>query len=74
MTDDGVRGGSAAVAGEVAPGWEAVRTAFEENFSVRHDLGAYRRDVQLVAVNANPVATSVADVRQWSAQHHMQHQ
>lgn len=42
--------------------------------NVRHDLGAYRRDVQLVAVNANPVATSVADVRQWSAQHHMQHQ
>ena len=40
MTDDGMRGGSAAVAGEVAPGWEAVRTAFEENFSVRHDLGA----------------------------------
>jgi len=42
--------------------------------NVRHDLGAYRSDVQLVAVNANPVATSVADVRQWSAQHHMLHQ
>lgn len=42
--------------------------------NVRHDLGAYRRDVQLLAVNANPVATSVADVRQWSTQHHMLHQ
>ncbi len=42
--------------------------------NVRHDLGAYRRDVQLVAVNANPVATRVADVRQWSVQHHMLHQ
>ncbi len=28
------------VAGEVAPGWEPVRPAFEENFSVRGDLGA----------------------------------
>lgn len=42
--------------------------------NVRQDLGAYRRDVQLVAVNANPVATSPADVRQWSLQHHMLHQ
>ena len=42
--------------------------------NVQQDLGSYRRDVQLVAVNANPVATSVADVRQWSAQHHMLHQ
>ena len=42
--------------------------------NVRQDLGAYRHDVQLLAVNANPTATSVADVRQWSVQHHMGHQ
>lgn len=42
--------------------------------NVRQDLGTYRGDVQLVAVNANPVATSVTDVRHWSIQHHMLHQ
>lgn len=41
--------------------------------NVYQDLGADRPDVQLVAVNANPVATSVADVRQWSSAHHMLH-
>ncbi len=42
--------------------------------NVRQDLGRYRNDVQLVAVNANPVATRVADVRSWSETHHMLHQ
>ena len=34
-------------------------------------LGARAGQVQLLAVNANPTATSVADVRQWSDQHGM---
>lgn len=41
--------------------------------NVSQDLGHDRADVQFVAVNANPVATSVADVRQWSSAHHMLH-
>lgn len=36
-------------------------------------LGSAGRSVQLLAVNANPVATSVADVRAWSASHGMLH-
>ncbi len=38
-----------------------------------YDLGPYAKDVQLVAVNANPVATSVTDVYDWSHQHDMLH-
>jgi len=34
-------------------------------------LGARAGQVQLLAINANPTATSVADVRQWSDQHGM---
>lgn len=36
-------------------------------------LGARAKGVQLVAVNANPLATSVATVRQWSVAHGMLH-
>lgn len=36
-------------------------------------LGPSAGRVQLVAVNSNPVATSVTDVRQWSIQHGMLH-
>lgn len=36
-------------------------------------LGSAGRGVQLLAVNINPVATSVADVRAWSASHGMLH-
>ncbi len=42
--------------------------------NMRHDLGKYRRDVQVLAVNANPVSTSTADVQAWSVAHHMQGQ
>ena len=41
--------------------------------NVNYDLGRYRREVRFVAVNANPMATSVADIRQWSITHHMLH-
>lgn len=34
-------------------------------------LGSKAKKVQLVAVNANPIATSVADVREWSDKHDM---
>ncbi|MGH9066325.1 MAG: SCO family protein [Acidimicrobiales bacterium] len=37
-------------------------------------LGPAAKGVQLVAVNANPTATSVAQVRKWSAEHQMLHQ
>ncbi|MHB1710714.1 MAG: SCO family protein [Acidimicrobiales bacterium] len=37
------------------------------------ELGPKAKNVQLVAVNANPVATSVATIRNWSAQHGMLH-
>ncbi|MCL6595696.1 MAG: redoxin domain-containing protein [Firmicutes bacterium] len=36
-------------------------------------LGPSAGRVQLVAVNSNPIATSVTDVRQWSIQHGMLH-
>lgn len=36
-------------------------------------LGGAGQGVQLLAVNVNPVATSVADVRAWSASHGMLH-
>lgn len=39
-----------------------------------YDLGPYRHDVQPLAVNANPVATRVKDVYDWSASHGMLHQ
>lgn len=39
--------------------------------NLQHDLGSYKKDLQLVAVNANPVATSVADVYAWSKSHAM---
>ncbi len=39
--------------------------------NMTNDLGSYRHDVQLVAVNANPVATSVKAVYSWSAAHGM---
>ena len=41
--------------------------------NVRYDLGKYASHVQFVAVNANPVATSVRDVYDWSKQHHVLH-
>lgn len=42
--------------------------------NVRYDLGRYRSDVQLVAVNANPVANKISDVYQWSKTHNMLHE
>ncbi|MHB1681891.1 MAG: redoxin domain-containing protein [Bacilli bacterium] len=42
--------------------------------NLMYDLGSDRKYVQLVAVNANPIATSVKDVYDWSASHGMLHQ
>lgn len=42
--------------------------------NLMNDLGSYQHDVQLVAINANPVATSVKAVYDWSASHGMLHQ
>lgn len=39
--------------------------------NLQHDLGSYKKDLQLVAVNANPVANSVQDVYAWSKSHGM---
>jgi cytochrome oxidase Cu insertion factor (SCO1/SenC/PrrC family) len=41
--------------------------------NVSYDLGSHNRAVQFLAVNANPQATSVQDVYQWSEAHHMLH-
>lgn len=41
--------------------------------NLMYDLGPYAKDVQLVAVNANPVATSVKAIYDWSQQHNMLH-
>ena len=41
--------------------------------NVLHDLASYRSQVQVVAVNANPVATGVQDVYAWSQSHSMLH-
>ncbi len=41
--------------------------------NLQHDLGPYQKNLQLVAVNANPVATSVQDVYAWSKSHAMLH-
>lgn len=44
-------------------------------YQARADLGpAAANQVDLVAVNANPTATSVAEVQAWSIQHGMLHQ
>ncbi len=42
--------------------------------NLQHDLGSYKKNLQLVAVNANPVATSVKDVYAWSKSHGMLNQ
>ncbi len=39
----------------------------------RSSLGPQAADVRLVAIDANPVANSVADVRRWSERHRMLH-
>ncbi len=41
--------------------------------NVRYDLGTHSGAVQFVAVNANPVMTSVPGVYQWSQTYHMLH-
>ncbi|KUO97253.1 redoxin domain-containing protein [Ferroacidibacillus organovorans] len=42
--------------------------------NLMYDLGPYRKNVQLVAVNANPIATKVKDVYDWSSSHGMLHE
>lgn len=39
--------------------------------NLQYDLGSAASQVQLVAINANPVATSVQDVYDWSKAHNM---
>lgn len=41
--------------------------------NVRYDLGSAAEKVQFVAVDANPTATTVADVYNWSKQHNVLH-
>ena len=41
--------------------------------NVQYDLGAQNKHVVFVAVNANPIHTSINAVYQWSKSHHMLH-
>lgn len=43
-------------------------------YNAKQQLGAAASKVALVAVNANPAATSVAEVQSWSIEHGMLHQ
>jgi cytochrome oxidase Cu insertion factor (SCO1/SenC/PrrC family) len=43
-------------------------------YNARQQLGASASKVALVAINANPAATSVAEVQAWSINHGMLHQ
>ncbi len=45
----------------------------EQLFDAKERLGASRTKVSLLAVNANPIANSVRNVRTWSLQHNMLH-